>query len=97
MIYLIIIVCLCWGAILGYIWFKLLHMQTQKALKNGIAAMANPLRTTGAAILMFVPAALTFWEKQYGLYGILSSMAGFAIGSGTWWLVYIRKNKGGGN
>lgn len=97
MIYPIIIVCLFWGAILGYIWFKLLHMQTQKALKNGIAAMSNPLRTLGAALLICLPAALTLWEKQYGIYGILSSFAGFAIGSGSWWLVYIRKNKDGGN
>jgi hypothetical protein len=97
MIYLIIIVCLSWGAVLGYIWFQLLHMQTRKALSKGVAAMSSPLRTMGAVILMCAPVLLTLWDRYYGVYGIISSFAGFAIGSGLWWLIYIRKNKDGGN
>jgi hypothetical protein len=95
-IYLIIIVCLFWGTILGYIWFNILSKQTQRALNKSISVMQNPLRTFGAVVLMCAPLLLKFWDKYYGIYGIISSFAGFAIGSGVWWLVYIRKNKDGG-
>lgn len=97
MIYLVIIVCLSWGAGLGYIWFQTLFAQTRKSMEKGIPAVSNPLRSMVAVIVMCLPLLLTLWDKVYGIAGILSSMAGFALGSGLWWIIYIRKNKDGGN
>jgi hypothetical protein len=81
---------------LGYIWFQLLFKQTQKALEKGVPAMSNPLRSFGAVILMCAPLLLSIWDRIYGVAGIISSMAGFALGWGLWWILYIRKSKDGG-
>ncbi len=79
-----------WGILLGFLWFHILYLQTQKAFKFGRTFFTNPLRLIIAALAMFVPII-------FGVVVLLSSFGGFAIGFGIWWIWFSKFKRGGSN
>ncbi|MBP6926719.1 MAG: hypothetical protein ABFD23_06905 [Caldisericales bacterium] len=79
-----------WGCGLGFAWFHLLYLQTQKSFMKGQTVITNPLRLLIAALALFAPVLL-------GFYVLLASFGGFALGFGLWWIWFTKFKRGGKN
>ncbi|MCK5743703.1 MAG: hypothetical protein KAH30_03125 [Caldisericia bacterium] len=82
---------LIWGGIAGFLQFHWLYKSSKKAITKGVKPISNPLR-------MFLFAGALFAPVIFGIYALLATFGGFALGFAVWWIWFkIHLSSGGKN